>query len=47
MNKINLNEKLSLFNDYWNPRIISDLNDNHVKLVDDLQKKKDADLLGK
>ena len=33
MNKINLNEKLSLFNDYWNPRIISDLNDNHVKLV--------------
>jgi len=33
MNKINVVEKLSLFNDYWNPRVLSDLNDQHVKLV--------------
>ena len=32
-NKININEKLALFNDYFNPRIIAALNDSHVKLV--------------
>ena len=31
--KINISEKLSLFNDYWNPRIVGDLNGHHVKLV--------------
>jgi len=33
MEKINLAGKFSLFNDYWNPRIIGELNDNYVKLV--------------
>ena len=33
MDKINIAEKLSLFNDYWNPRIIGELNGQHVKLV--------------
>lgn len=33
MDKVNLNEKLSLFTDYWNPRIVGELNGQHVKLV--------------
>ena len=33
MNKINLAEKLSLFTDRWKPRIIAELNGQHVKLV--------------
>lgn len=33
MAKINLQEKLGLFSDYWNPRIIEEVNDHHVKLV--------------
>ena len=33
MNKVNLQEKLRLFHDYWNPRIVGELNDSHVKLV--------------
>jgi len=33
MEKINLREKFSLFNDYWNPRIIGELNGQDVKLV--------------
>ncbi len=33
MKKIDVNEKLSLFNDYWNPRIVGELNGQHVKLV--------------
>ena len=33
MEKINLNEKLDLFDDYWNPRIVGELNNQHVKLV--------------
>lgn len=33
MKKINLEEKLQLFNDHWNPRIIAELNGQHVKLV--------------
>src|SRR5881392_3469178 len=33
MNKININDKLSLFSDYWNPRIVAELNGQHVKLV--------------
>ena len=33
MNKINLNEKLSLFEDYWQPRVAGELNGQHIKLV--------------
>jgi mannose-6-phosphate isomerase-like protein (cupin superfamily) len=33
MNKINLRKKLSLINDHWNPRIIGELNGQHLKLV--------------
>ena len=33
MDKINLSQKLSLFNDYWNPRIIGELNGQFVKLA--------------
>ena len=33
MEKINLNQKLSLFSDYWNPRIVGELNGQHVKLA--------------
>lgn len=33
MDKINLTEKFSLFTDYYNPRIIGELNDQHVKAV--------------
>jgi mannose-6-phosphate isomerase-like protein (cupin superfamily) len=31
--KINLAEKLARFTDQWNPKIVADLNDSHVKLV--------------
>lgn len=31
--KVSLSEKLSLINDYWNPRIVGQLNGQHVKLV--------------
>jgi mannose-6-phosphate isomerase-like protein (cupin superfamily) len=31
--KVNLQEKLSSFSDYWNPRIVGELNGQHVKLV--------------
>ncbi|MES2380341.1 MAG: cupin domain-containing protein [Bacteroidota bacterium] len=33
MDKINIAEKLALFTDYWNPRIVAELNGQHVKLV--------------
>jgi len=33
MQKINLAEKLSLFTDYWSPRIVADLNGQQVKLA--------------
>ena len=33
MNKINLNQKLAQINDHWNPRIIGELNGQHLKLV--------------
>ena len=32
-NKINVIEKLNLINDHWNPRIVGELNSQHVKLV--------------
>jgi len=33
MNKVNINDKLSQFNDYYSPRIIGELNGQHVKAV--------------
>ena len=33
MEKVNLAQKFSLFNDYCNPRIIGELNGQHVKAV--------------
>ena len=33
MEKINISQKLSLFNDYFNPRIAGELNGQQVKLV--------------
>ncbi len=33
MEVVNIRQKLSLFNDYWNPRIVGELNGQHVKLV--------------
>ena len=33
MEKINLKDKFSLFNDHWNPRIAGELNGQFVKLV--------------
>lgn len=31
--KINVNEKLSLFQEYWSPRIAGKINDMHLKLA--------------
>jgi mannose-6-phosphate isomerase-like protein (cupin superfamily) len=31
--KVNLAEKLALFHDHWKPRIVAELNGQHVKLV--------------
>ena len=31
--KVNLAEKLNLFNEYWSPKIAGELNDSYVKLV--------------
>src|SRR6185369_16708837 len=33
MDKVNLAQKLSLFSDYYSPKIVGELNDSHVKLV--------------
>ena len=33
MQKVNIPEKLSLFSDYYNPRIVGELNGQQVKLV--------------
>ncbi len=33
MHKININEKLNLINDHWNPRIVGELNGQHIKLA--------------
>jgi mannose-6-phosphate isomerase-like protein (cupin superfamily) len=33
MEKVNIREKLALFNDYWNPRIAGELNDSYIKLT--------------
>ena len=33
MEKINIPQKLALFNDHWNPRIVGELNGQQVKLA--------------
>jgi mannose-6-phosphate isomerase-like protein (cupin superfamily) len=33
MEKVNIGEKLALFSDHWNPRVVGELNGQHVKLV--------------
>ena len=33
MNTVNLREKLALIADHWNPRIVGELNGQHVKVV--------------
>ena len=33
MDKVNLKEKLSLFNEHWRPKIVGELNGQQVKLV--------------
>lgn len=33
MEKVNIAQKLALFNDHYNPRIIGELNNQHVKAV--------------
>lgn len=33
MDKINLTQKFSLFNEYWNPKIVGELNGQQVKLA--------------
>lgn len=33
MEKVNLSEKLASFSDHWSPRIVGELNGQHVKLV--------------
>ncbi len=33
MNKVNLMEKLALFDEHWSPKIVGELNGQHVKLV--------------
>lgn len=33
MSKVNIQDKLQTFSDYWNPRIVGELNGQQVKLV--------------
>lgn len=33
MSKINLSEKFALFSEYWKPKLVGELNGQHVKLV--------------
>jgi len=33
MQKVNISDKLSKFSDYFNPRVVGELNGQHVKLV--------------
>ncbi len=33
MQKVNLKNKFELFNEYWTPKIVGDLNDSHIKLA--------------
>lgn len=33
MKKVSLKEKLATFNEHWSPKIVGELNDQHVKVV--------------
>ncbi len=33
MDKINLSQKFALFQQYWSPKIVGELNDSYIKLV--------------
>lgn len=33
MEKVNISEKLSLFSDHWNPRVVGKLNGQHIRLA--------------
>ncbi|KAB2878836.1 cupin domain-containing protein [bacterium] len=33
MEKVNINEKFSMFQDHWSPKIVGEINDTHVKLA--------------
>ncbi|MGZ8510533.1 MAG: cupin domain-containing protein [Chitinophagaceae bacterium] len=33
MDKVNIRQKLSLFTDHWSPKIVGELNGQHVKMV--------------
>ncbi len=33
MDKVNLNQKFALFQDYWSPKIAGELNDSYIKLA--------------
>jgi mannose-6-phosphate isomerase-like protein (cupin superfamily) len=33
MEQVNVREKLARFSDHWNPRVVAELNGQHVKLV--------------
>lgn len=33
LEKVNISEKFSLFNDYWSPKIAGEINDMHVKFA--------------
>jgi len=33
IDKVNITEKLSLFSDHWSPKIVGELNGQHIKLV--------------
>jgi mannose-6-phosphate isomerase-like protein (cupin superfamily) len=33
MERVNVRDKLALFSDHWNPRVVGELNGQHVKLV--------------
>jgi len=33
MEKVNISAKLNTFNEYWNPKIVGDINESYVKLA--------------
>jgi len=33
VDKVNIRDKLSLFSDHWNPRVVGELNGQHVRLA--------------
>ncbi len=33
MEKVNLAQKFNMFQDYWSPKVVGEINDSHVKIV--------------